>query len=86
MTAEAAGNLLSGLVLPGTAVSSAIIDAHSGLPGAGVGSTTPLDQNTLVAVLGTSGCYMMSSKQDAHVPGMIGKVQGWRCNMTCVAR
>ena len=85
VTAEAADSLLSGLVRPGTAVSSAIIDAHSGLPGAGVGSTAPLDQNTLVAVLGTSGCYMMSSKQDAHVPGMIGKVQGRFCNSTYVA-
>src|SRR5205814_308147 len=38
----------------GTAVSAAIIDAHAGVPGAGVGEAA-----TLVMVMGTSGCHML---------------------------
>ena len=47
---------LAGLVgIPeGTPVSAAVIDAHSAVPGVGVG-----DPNVMVLVLGTSSCYMV---------------------------
>ncbi len=61
----------------GTPVSVAIIDAHSGVPGAGIGTSAEHeDETTLVAVLGTSGCFMLNTARDAHVPGMLGKVRG----------
>ena len=47
---SASGASLLGLE-PGTAVASAIIDAHSGVPGAGVG-----EAGTMVITMGTSGC------------------------------
>jgi L-ribulokinase len=55
---------------PGIPVSTAIIDAHSGVPGAGVAAPS-----TLVMVLGTSSCHMMNSRVEQLVPGIAGVVE-----------
>ena len=54
----------------GTPVSAAIIDAHAGVPGAGVA-----DASTMVLVMGTSSCHMMNALGDAPIPGVAGVVQ-----------
>jgi len=56
---------------PGIAVSAAVIDAHAGVPGAGVG-----EPDTLVMVLGTSSCHMLNSQVERLVPGVAGVVEG----------
>jgi len=53
----------------GTPVSAAIIDAHAGVPGAGVASPS-----TMVLVMGTSACHMMNSRVEQLVPGVAGVV------------
>ena len=55
----------------GTPVSAAIIDAHAGVPGAGVS-----EPDTLVMVLGTSSCHMLNSRVEKLVPGVAGVVAG----------
>jgi L-ribulokinase len=55
---------------PDTPVSAAIIDAHSGVPGAG--AATP---GTLVMVMGTSSCHMLNSDVERSVPGIAGVVK-----------
>jgi len=55
---------------PGIPVSAAIIDAHSGVPGAGVA-----DDSTLVMVLGTSSCFMLNSRVEKLVGGICGVVE-----------
>ena len=55
----------------GTPVSTAIIDAHSAVPG--VGAAEP---GTLVMVLGTSSCHMLNSTLFSEVPGVAGIVDG----------
>jgi L-ribulokinase len=55
---------------PGTPVSTAIIDAHAGVPGAGVASPS-----TMVLVLGTSSCQMMNSRIEQLAPGIAGVVE-----------
>ena len=54
---------------PGIPVSAAIIDAHAGVPGAGVA-----EADTMVLVMGTSSCHMLNSKQEILVPGVAGVV------------
>lgn len=54
----------------GTPVSAAIIDAHAGVPGAGVA-----DKSTIVLVMGTSSCHMMNSGVEALAPGIAGVVE-----------
>ena len=54
----------------GIPVSAAIIDAHAGVPGAGVAAPS-----TLVMVMGTSSCHMMNSRVEQLVPGVAGVVQ-----------
>jgi len=54
----------------GTPVATAIIDAHAGVPGAGVA-----DDSTMVLVLGTSSCHMMNSTVERLAPGIAGVVQ-----------
>jgi L-ribulokinase len=56
---------------PGTPVSAATIDAHAGVPGAGVA-----EPDTLVMVLGTSSCHMLNSRVEKLVPGVAGVVAG----------
>lgn len=67
LSAEAA--LVYGLA-EGTPVSAAIIDAHSGVPGAGVAS-----DGTLVMVMGTSSCHMLNSTVERLAPGVAGVVR-----------
>lgn len=66
LTGPAAG--LLGL-LPRTPVSTAIIDAHAGVPGAGVA-----DDGTMVLVMGTSSCHMLNSRVERLAPGIAGVV------------
>ena len=54
----------------GTPVSAAIIDAHAGVPGAGVAETS-----TLVMVMGTSSCHMMLSDAERFASGVAGVVE-----------
>lgn len=54
----------------GVPVSAAIIDAHAGVPGAGVASPS-----TMVLVIGTSSCHMMNSRIEQLVPGVAGVVE-----------
>ncbi|TWU60159.1 Ribulokinase [Rubripirellula tenax] len=56
---------------PGTPVSTAIIDAHSAVPGVGAA-----DPGTMVMVMGTSSCHMLNATQFADVPGVAGVVEG----------
>jgi L-ribulokinase len=55
---------------PGIPVAAAIIDAHSGVPGAGVASPS-----TMVMVMGTSSCHMMNSRIERLAPGVAGVVE-----------
>ena len=54
----------------GTPVSAAVIDAHAGVPGAGVASPS-----TMVLVMGTSACHMMNSRVEQLAPGIAGVVE-----------
>jgi L-ribulokinase len=54
----------------GLPVSAAIIDAHAGVPGAGVA-----EAGTMVLVMGTSSCHMLNSEQDVRAPGVAGVVE-----------
>lgn len=53
----------------GTPISTAVIDAHAGVPGAGVARP-----GELVLVLGTSGCHMVMAERYLHIPGVAGVV------------
>jgi len=55
---------------PDIPISTAIIDAHSGVPGAGVASPS-----TMVMVLGTSSCHMLNSRIEKLAPGIAGVVE-----------
>jgi len=57
-------------VREGIPISAAIIDAHAGVPGAGVASPS-----TMVMVLGTSSCHMMNSRTEVLAPGIAGVVE-----------
>jgi L-ribulokinase len=65
---SAAGAAALGL-RAGVPVSAAVIDAHAGVPGAGVSET-----GTLVLVLGTSGCHMVMDAAERRIPGVAGVV------------
>ena len=54
----------------GVAISTAIIDAHAGVPGAGVASPS-----TMVMVMGTSSCHMLNSRIEQLAPGIAGVVE-----------
>lgn len=54
----------------GIPVSAAVIDAHAGVPGAGVG-----EAGTLVMVMGTSGCHMLLGREERRIPGVAGVVE-----------
>lgn len=53
----------------GVPVSAAIIDAHAGVPGAGVSGP-----GALVMVLGTSACHMLNAEREVFAPGIAGIV------------
>jgi L-ribulokinase len=55
---------------PGIPVSTAIIDAHAGVPGSGVAGA-----DVMVLVLGTSACHMLNSRVEKMVPGVAGVVE-----------
>jgi L-ribulokinase len=65
---EAAAALLG--LNEGTPASAAIIDAHAGVPGAGVAAPS-----TMVLVMGTSSCHMMNSRVEKLAPGIAGVVE-----------
>jgi L-ribulokinase len=54
----------------GIPVSTAIIDAHAGVPGSGVAGA-----DVMVLVLGTSACHMLNSRFEKLVPGVAGVVE-----------
>lgn len=54
----------------GIPISTAIIDAHAGVPGAGVASPS-----TMVMVMGTSSCHMLNSRIEQLAPGIAGVVE-----------
>ncbi|QDU33866.1 Ribulokinase [Poriferisphaera corsica] len=58
-------------LVPGIPVSSAIIDAHAGVPGVGAA-----DPGILVMVMGTSSCHMLNSTNEVDIPGIAGVVEG----------
>ncbi len=73
---ECAGGLRAAaarrLGLPeGVPVSAATIDAHAGVPGAGVSGP-----GTMVLVMGTSSCHMLNATVERPVPGVAGIVEG----------
>lgn len=53
-----------------TAVGISIIDAHAGLPGAGIASA-----GKLMMIMGTSSCHIMLGETESLVPGMCGVVE-----------
>lgn len=55
----------------GTAVGVAIIDAHSGVPGA----LQEPEEDQMVLIMGTSGCQMLISNKETVVPGCFGVVK-----------
>ncbi|EMI21205.1 L-ribulokinase [Rhodopirellula maiorica SM1] len=55
----------------GIPVSTAIIDAHSAVPGVGAA-----DAGVLVMVMGTSSCHMLNATTAADIPGIAGVVDG----------
>ncbi len=57
-------------LIAGIPISTAIIDAHAGVPGAGVA-----EPSTMVLVMGTSSCHMMNSRIEQLAPGIAGVVE-----------
>jgi L-ribulokinase len=55
---------------PGIAVSAATIDAHAGVPGAGVSAP-----GTMVIIMGTSSCHMALSREARFFEGFAGLVR-----------
>ena len=74
-------------LLAGTPVGTGIIDAHSSLPGCGIG--TP---GTMMIIVGTSSCHMMLSETEAGIAGVGGLVKdgimpgyfGYEAGQCCV--
>lgn len=72
---QLAGRISKGMakklrVKEGTPVSTAIIDAHAGVPGVGAA-----DPGALVMVCGTSSCHMLNATEYRPVPGVAGIVK-----------
>ena len=67
LTAEMASQLN---LLPGTPVSTSIIDAHAALAGSGI--AVP---GKMLMVMGTSTCHMMVSREEVFVEGVAGVVK-----------
>ena len=84
LTAEAAA--LTGLV-PGIPVAVGNVDAHVCVPAVGIGGP-----GAMLAIMGTSTCHMLLSKDEQIVPGMCGVVQdgilpgfyGYEAGQSCV--
>ena len=58
-------------IKPGTAVAVANVDAHVAVP-----ASTVIEPGRMVIIMGTSNCHMVLSKEERHVPGMCGCVEG----------
>ncbi len=65
----------------GTPVSAAIIDAHAGVPGAGVA-----EPDTLVMVLGTSSCHMLNRRTRSSCPASRASSTTASCPATSATR
>jgi len=63
------GAALTGLKI-GTPVAQAVIDAPAGMPGLGI-----IGEGELMAILGTSGCYIVNSKKSIPIKGIAGYVK-----------
>ena len=74
-------------LLAGTPVGTGIIDAHSSLPGCGIGKP-----GTMMIIVGTSSCHMMLSETEAGIAGVGGLVKdgimpgyfGYEAGQCCV--
>lgn len=66
---NAYGSFLTGL-LPGTPVAAAVIDAHAGIPGAGVAQS-----GILIDIIGTSSCHHVLAPKEIPVPHICGYVR-----------
>lgn len=55
---------------PGTPVSTAVIDAHAGVPGCAVA-----DAGKLVIIMGTSFCHLVCGTSQQIIPGLAGVVK-----------
>lgn len=55
---------------PGTSVAVACVDAHAGVPGAGI-----TEEGQMLMIMGTSTCYIVHSSKDKAVPGVFGIVE-----------
>lgn len=74
-------------LLPGTPVAVSIIDAHACIPAAGI--TGP---GQVLAIIGTSGCYLTMDERMNAIPGIIGAAKdgslpgfwGYEAGQSCV--
>lgn len=74
-------------LLPGTAVAVANVDAHVAVPAA-----TVVEPGRMVAIMGTSTCHMVLSREERVVPGICGYVEdgilpgffGYEAGQSCV--
>ena len=74
-------------LLAGTPVGTGIIDAHSSLPGCGIGQP-----GIMMIIVGTSSCHMMLSETEAGISGVGGLVKdgimpgyfGYEAGQCCV--
>lgn len=77
---------LTGL-LPGTAVAVGNVDAHVTMPAVGIDGP-----NKMLAIMGTSTCHILISREERNVPGMCGCVEdgvypgffGYEAGQSCV--
>ena len=89
---ETAGYLCASMakqlgLMEGTPVGTGIIDAHSSLPGCGIGKP-----GEMMIIVGTSSCHMMLSETEAGIPGVGGLVKdgimpgyfGYEAGQCCV--
>ena len=89
---EAAGYLCESMaaqmgLLEGTPIGTGIIDAHSSLPGCGIGKP-----GEMMIIVGTSSCHMMLSEIEAGIEGVGGLVKdgimpgyfGYEAGQCCV--
>lgn len=58
-------------LLPGTAVAIGNVDAHVCVPAVGIDGP-----GKMLAIIGTSTCHMLMDREERHVPGICGVVDG----------
>lgn len=72
---------------PGIAVAAPVIDAHVCMPAAGIDGP-----GKMLAILGTSACYMLLAEHETHVPGICAMVEdgimpgyiGYEAGLSCM--